>query len=110
MCQTCRFNITAYPKVKELASGRVAEYVYYTCTKKNRKIVCKEQQVSDIELEQDIEARMREYEITEYDGNECRSWLERHYNDYIKKHDQHRPQWMRDKQKAQKALEILDEK
>jgi site-specific DNA recombinase len=110
MCQTCRFNITAYPKVKELASGRTAEYVYYTCTKKNRKITCKERQVSDIELEQDIEARIREYEITEDDGHECKSWLERHYNDYIKKHDQHRPQWLKDKQRALKALEILDEK
>ena len=110
LCKTCRHSITAYPKIKELASGTTAEYVYYTCTKKSQTIKCEEKQVTDHGLEQDVEVRMREYGITEAAGAECSSWLECHYNDYIKKHNQDRPQWLKDNQKAQKALDLLDEK
>ena len=110
LCKTCKFNVTAYTKSKKLASGAEAEYVFYTCTKKSKKIKCGEQQVAANDLEQDIEANMREYEITEADGVECSGWLDRHYKDYLKKTHQDRPQWLRDRQKAQKALDVLDEK
>ena len=110
LCKTCKFNVTAYTKIKKLADGTEAEYVFYTCTKKNRKIECNEQQLSSKIFEQEIEDYMREYEITDVDAVECSSWLEHHYDDYIKKHDQDRPQWLHDRRKAQKALEVLDEK
>lgn len=103
LCKTCKFNVTAYTKIKKLAGGTEAEYVFYTCTKKSKKIECDEKQVSDHALEQDIEARMREYEITEAAGVECSNWLNRHYNAYIKKHNQDRPQWLKDRRNAQKS-------
>lgn len=93
MCKFCLFNITAYTKVKKLAKGGVAEYIFYTCTKKNKKIECKEHQVSARHLEQEIKSRMQEYEISPEDGVECHRWLDRHYSDYIMKCDQYRPVW-----------------
>jgi len=110
LCKTCSFNVTAYTKIKKLADGTEAEYVFYTCTKKNKKIKCNEQQLSSKIFEQEINDYMREYEITEADAAECSSWLERHYNDYIRKHSEDRPQWLHERQRAQKALEVLDEK
>jgi site-specific DNA recombinase len=110
MCQTCKFNVTAYTKPKTLASGKDAEYVFYTCTKKNKKIDCKEPQLSGSLLEGQIKACMQEYEISEEDGTECDDWLNKHYNDYIKKTHQNRPQWLKDAREARKALEVLDEK
>ena len=109
-CKTCKFNITAYTKAKKLSSDREAEYVFYVCTKKNRNVKCDEEQTSESALEKNSMALVQEYEISEDEGVECCVWLNRHYNDYIKKHGQQRPQWMRDKQKAQKALDTLDEK
>ncbi len=110
LCKTCKFNVTAYTKPKKLASGKEAEYVFYTCTKKSKKLKCKEPQLSDILLEQEIKARMQEYEISEEDGVECNSWLNYHYNDYIKKQHEYKPQWLKDRREAQKALDVLDEK
>jgi hypothetical protein len=79
LCKTCKFNVTAYTKSKKLANSTEAEYVFYTCTKKNRKIECNERQLSDKIFEQEIENRMREFDITESDGAECSSWLDHHY-------------------------------
>ncbi len=110
LCKTCKFNVTAYTKTKELASGKEAEYVFYTCTKKSKKIKCQEKQLPNEIFEQEIKARMQEYEITKADGVECNSWLNFHYNDYIKKQHKYKPQWLKDQREAQKALEVLDEK
>lgn len=110
LCKTCKFNVTAYTKPKKLASGKEAEYVFYTCTKKNKRVECKEPQLSSVILEQEIKARMQEYEITEADAVECNSWLDYHYESYIKKKNQYKPQWLKDRRTAQKALDTLDEK
>jgi DNA invertase Pin-like site-specific DNA recombinase len=75
LCKTCKFNVTAYTKPKKLASGKEAEYIFYTCTKKSKKIKCKEPQLSGLLLEQEIKTGMQEYEISEADGIECNSWL-----------------------------------
>lgn len=61
-------------------------------------------------LERDIEAKLRDYEISEKDGAECAMWLERHYNDYILKRNRHRPLWVKQQLEARKALGTLDEK
>lgn len=110
LCNTCKFSVTAYTKPKKLASGKEAEYVFYTCTKKNKRVECKEPQLSSVILEQEIKARMQEYEITETDAVECHSWLEYHYESYIKKKNQYKTQWLKDRRTAQKALDTLDEK
>ncbi len=109
-CQTCKFNITAYTKPKKLASGRSAEYVFYTCTKKNKKIKCDEPQLSDKLLEAEVLGSMKNYEISEADGKECFYWLDQHYNKFIKERTRYKPLWQKDLQQAQSALDVLDDK
>ena len=101
LCKTCKFNVTAYTKPKQLANGESAEYVFYTCTKKSRKIKCKEPQLAGALLEQEIKSRMQEYEISEADGAACGTWLEQFYDDYISKRNQYKPQWVQDNKEAQ---------
>lgn len=79
LCRTCKFNITAYTKPKKIASGQEVEYIFYTCTKKSKKIKCKEPQLSDKLLETEIFNNMQEYEINEADGKECSYWLDQHW-------------------------------
>lgn len=110
LCKTCKFNITAYTKPKRLASGKDTEYVFYTCTKKNKKVKCKEPQLSALTLEQEIRTRLQEFEISEADGAECSRWLEIHYSDYIEKKNKYKPVWQRDLRAALKALSVLDDK
>ncbi len=110
LCGTCKFNVTAYTKSKQLASGSAAEYIFYTCTKKNRKIQCDESQLSGVLIEQEIRARMSDYEISEADGSVCVGWLECFRDDYIGKKNRYKPEWLRDKKAAQDALNKLDEK
>ena len=110
LCGTCKFNVTAYTKSKKLASGIEAEYQFYTCTKKNKQLVCKEAQLASTVLEDDIKARLADYSLTEDDAIECKSWIQDLFNSHIKKQTQHRPMWLVDQQAAQTALNVLDEK
>lgn len=110
LCETCNFNVTAYTKPKTLANGKAAEYVFYTCTKKNKMITCKEPQVSGQQIYEEIKARVQEFEISETEGAECSKWLDRHYEKFVAKKNQYRPQWLRDQKEAKKALDTLDEK
>lgn len=110
LCETCRFNLTAYTKSKKLASGKEAEYEFYVCTKKNKSITCHEPQISGLLLEGEIKSRLSEYEITEDDGAACSKWLQRYHDDYVAKKNQYRPSWVQDRKAAQDALDTLDEK
>ena len=110
LCQTCKFNITAYTKPKKLANGSEAEYIFYTCTKKNKRIKCNEPQLADRLIETEVLAHMQEYEISEKDSKECSNWLDQHYNEFVKERARFKPLWLKDMRQAQGALEILDDK
>jgi len=110
LCMTCNFNVTAYTKPKKLVNGQTVEYVFYTCTKKNKKLKCDEPQISGNLIEQAIKDRMQEFEITDNDGAQCIKWLEHFYSDYVKKKNQYKPELVRNIREAKKALETLDEK
>ncbi len=111
LCKTCQFNVTAYTKTKKLATtGETAEYDFYTCTKKNKKIACNEPQVSASLLVEEIQRRMTDFEITERDALECKDWVYGLYKTHVNKNGQHKDVWLKDKETAEKALNILDEK
>lgn len=110
LCKTCKFNITAYTKPKVLSGGATAEYVFYTCTKKSKAVKCSEPQVSSLVLENEIKETLKEYEISESDGLKCIKWLEYYHADYLKTKNQYKPQWVKDRQNAQRVLDTLDEK
>lgn len=110
LCQTCKFNVTAYTRPKKLAKGGSTEYTYYTCTKKNRKIVCKEPQIASPRLEKQIKLKASEFEITENDAAECKHWVQELYDSHVAKKNQYIPVWLSDQKAAQQALDTLDEK
>lgn len=111
LCKTCKFNVTAYIKSKKLATtGDIAEYGFYTCTKKNRAILCKEPQISAPLLEQEIQAKFGDYEITESEALECKDWVYRLYKSHVAKRSQFKDVWVRDKENAESALNVLDGK
>lgn len=110
MCDTCKFNITAYTKRKKLADGDTVEYVFYTCTKKNRLVVCDEPQIAAPLLENEIHLKLKEFEINEFEAKELYNYVERLYGSYISKKNQYRPAWLKDRQEAEKALDLLDQK
>jgi hypothetical protein len=94
LCQTCKFNVTAYTKPKKLATGAITEYVFYTCTKKNRQVICKEPQLASLLLEQEIKRRMTEFEISSADGEVCKGWVQGLYDDHIAQKNQYQPVWL----------------
>ncbi len=111
LCQTCKFSVTAYTKAKTLKkTGEEVDYEYHTCTKKNQDIDCHEPQVSTKALVKEIQLRMSEYGLTEAEALECKDWVYQHYKSYLNKSDQHKDVWLQDKQTAEKALNVLDEK
>ncbi len=110
LCGTCNFNVTAYTKDKVLSKGNTAEYIFYTCTKKSKQVKCKEPQLSSKLLEQQVVSKMIEYEITQAEAEECKKWTQQLFNDYIKKKSRYKPLWQSDLQKAEKALDVLDDK
>lgn len=110
LCETCKFNVTAYTKHKKLVKGASAEYVFYTCTKKNKRIKCDEPQISGGVLEQEIRTKLQEYELSKIDAVECARLLEVHYEAYINKKNSYMPVWQKELNASLKALAILDEK
>lgn len=110
LCGSCRFNITAYTKPKQLASGKTAEYSFYTCTKKNRRVVCKEPQISSNDLQQEIMLRLTDYELSEKDAEQCKVWVRTYFDSHIKNQTEYKPLWLLEQRKARTALDVLDEK
>lgn len=110
LCGACQFNLTAYTKPKTLAGGTMAEYQYYTCTKNNKKLVCKESQLGSMELKQEIKTSLSDYEITDAGAKECKAGIQRLFDSHIKKQNQYKPLWLLDQQNARTALDTLDEK
>ena len=110
LCETCKFNVTAYTKPKTLANGEHAEYIFYTCTKKNKRITCKEPQISGADITSEIKASLSEYEITENEGQECIRWLKVHYKDYVANKSKFVRTWKKDQREAKAAMDLLDEK
>ena len=110
LCRTCSFNITAYTKVKTLASGKEAEYIFYTCTKKSRSVECKESQISSKEMFTEIKSRFSEYELTESEGAECIDWLKIHHKDYVNNKSRFVKDWQKDLRDVKKAMDTLDDK
>jgi site-specific DNA recombinase len=110
VCGGCGFNVTAYTKPKTLASGLEAEYVFYTCTKKNKTKVCEEPQLAEDKLATEVRAEVSNFEIDEAVATNCKAMLHNLFNDYQSQQNRYISVWEHDKSKAQKALDVLDTK
>lgn len=110
VCGNCGMNITASTKEKKLANGSKAYYVYYNCTRKHKKITCKDPQIAGGPLDLKVTEKVSEFSITKSEGKECIGFINDLYESYIASKNQFKPQWIQDRSKAQKAMDVLDEK
>lgn len=110
LCGTCKFNVTAYTKPKKLADGSETEYQYYTCTKKNKKIACKEAQIGSSKLEKQIKSSLMDYQLSKVDAKACQSWVQELFESHTARRNQHKPLWVLEQKKARNTLDTLDEK
>ena len=110
-CGTCGCNITAYTKLKKVATtGEFREYVYVKCTHKSHALQCRESQMPEAELVRQIQQRLSAMEIREEDAHGCLAPLQALYRTYISNGDMHLDQWRTAAGAARRALDMLDEK
>ena len=62
-CGTCGMMITAEHKWKHQKNGNTHEYVYYRCTRKNKKIKCSEPAVREEFLNQQLSTLIKNYAL-----------------------------------------------
>jgi site-specific DNA recombinase len=109
-CGTCKYNVTAYTKSKQLASGTTENYIFYTCSKKSKTMKCKEPQLANAELEAEIVARVSEFEIDSNGAQVCKDVVHDLFNDYKKHQNRYIEVWKQDQKEAKNALDLLDSK
>ncbi|MDQ5885891.1 MAG: site-specific recombinase, partial [Patescibacteria group bacterium] len=109
LCQKCSFNVTAYTKVKVLASGDRGEYVYYVCTHKNKRIECKEPQVVAADLESEIATNLQDYELTARQSQKCLEYIQQFYEERVGQRNQYAAVWKKDYSVATERIAALDE-
>ena len=109
-CSVCGHNLTAYVKKKKLKkSGEVVDYEYYTCTKKSRKIKCRDPQISSSELEDQVLEYLSQIEITKEDSEQCIKLLRRFHNELVESNNTRLDDWRkRQKELEKKQSRILD--
>ena len=62
-CGSCGMMITAEHKWKHQKNGNTHEYVYYRCTRKNKKIKCSEPAVREEELNRQLSGLIKNYAL-----------------------------------------------
>lgn len=108
-CENCGFNITAYIKGKELATGLIEYYEYYVCTHKSKVTQCKEPQVSKQIIESEIHERASEYELSEAEAAKCLEFVDQFYDEKLRQRNKYLEVWQSDYDKASETIDYLDE-
>lgn len=106
-CAYCGHNLTAYTKPKKLANGETAYYTYYVCTRKSKTRKCKEPQIDELSLQEQLEGLISPIQITQEDAQECLH-LVRHFHDEMTKNRTVRlDEWRKDQKETEKKLAQL---
>ncbi len=109
VCDECGFNITAYSKDKELASGVIESYVFYVCTHKSKVKQCKQPQLARHAIEAEIKARTSEFETTPEESSKCLEYINQFYVERLKQRNQYLSIWKQDHKEATDKIVALDE-
>ncbi len=64
-CGACNMHITAEKKIKQQKNGNVHEYVYYRCTRKNKRIKCTEPAITEPDLTAQLSDILHSYTMPE---------------------------------------------
>ena len=107
VCGTCNHNITAYMHQKKLSKGGIAEYTYYTCTKKSKTIDCKEPQVSEQQLQQLVLDEVSKIKINKEEATTCISLLRRYHHEQVNNRVTMLEVWKKDQLEARKKMDRL---
>ena len=107
-CETCGHNITAYTKPKVLKrTGELKNYVFYTCTKKSKSIMCKEPQISESDLEIQLTQQLSLISINESEAQECFQLIKSYHKEMVNNRNTMREVWMKDNREARSKLDKL---
>ena len=109
VCGNCGFNITAYTRSKELASGLIQDYEFYMCTHKSKVVQCKEPQIARHLIDAEIQSRMSEFELSAEDAAICIGYLKEFYQERLQQRNQYIKVWEKDYKAATAKIEYLDE-
>jgi len=108
VCGTCGHNITAYTKRKKLRkTGETVDYVFYTCTKKSKHIKCKEQQISQDELQKQISKELSRIRISKKDAKACFDMLRKYHKEITDNRNSMRETWDKDRKEARIKMDSL---
>lgn len=107
VCGTCNHNITAYIHQKKLRRGGIAEYTYYTCTKKSKVVDCKEPQITEQQLEQLILDEVSKIKINEQEAATCISLLKKYHHEQVNNRVTLLEVWKKDQLEARKKMDKL---
>lgn len=106
-CAYCGHNLTAYTKPKKLVNGQTAYYTYYVCTKKSKKLKCKEPQITNIDLEQQVGELMHPFEISREDANECKRLVRRFHKELTENRTVRLTEWRSEQKETEKKIANL---
>ena len=106
-CAYCGHNLTAYTKPKKLTNGTIANYTYYVCTRKSKKVKCKEPQITEVLLEEELESLISPIKITKEDAQECIKLLRHFHDEATKNRNLRLEDWRRDQKETEKKLAQL---
>jgi site-specific DNA recombinase len=106
-CKKCGHNLTAYTKSKQLASGSAKHYTYYVCTRKSKSVACKEPQITDGQLEAEIEENLNNIQITPEIAEECVKLIRHLHGEMIENRNTMLSTWKQRQKEIEQKLNIL---
>jgi len=106
-CANCGHNLTAYIKSKKLANGDIAHYTYYVCTRKSKIVKCKEPQIQQVELEEELTGAIRSIQLSADDAQECIKLLRNFHDETTENRAVKLTEWRKDQKETEKKMASL---
>jgi site-specific DNA recombinase len=106
-CGNCGHNLTAYIKSKKLANEEIAHYTYYVCTRKSKNLKCREPQIKQVELEEQLKAVIKPVQLSAQDAQECIKLLRHFHEEMTENRAVRLSEWRKDQKETEKKIAHL---
>lgn len=106
-CAYCGHNLTAYTKQKKLANGETAHYIYYVCTRKSKNVKCREPQIDELSLEEQLEGLISPIQITHEEAQECLRLIRHFHTEMTENRAVRLSDWRKEQKESEKKLAQL---
>ena len=107
VCKYCGHNLTAYTKPKKLAKGSMAYYTYYVCTRKSKKVQCREPQITADDLEQQLIELIKPIRLNSDDAEQCKRLLQGFHRELTENRAHRLSDWREEQKQVEKRLARL---